>query len=84
MATLTTTRRDTPRSRALTRVTSADLLPNGEIAVSSSSHDRGARRYSRTDSFPRSVSTALVWIWQTRLSLTPSTSPICASVMPSK
>jgi len=31
----------------------------------------------------RSCRTALVWIWQTRLSVTPSTWPISASVKPS-
>ncbi len=50
----------------------------------SSSHLRGARSQavSRNGelSRERSCSTALVWIWQTRLSVTPSTSPICAKV----
>ena len=35
-------------------------------------------------SLVRRLSTALVWIWHTRDSVTPSTSPICARVIPSK
>ena len=38
---------------------------------------------SATSIRPRSCNTALVWIWHTRLSVTPRTCPISASVSPS-
>ena len=39
--------------------------------------------FSARNIFARSWRTALVWIWQARLSVTPSTRPISASVRPS-
>jgi hypothetical protein len=59
--------------------------PDGETAKRKPQIANSSKFYPAplAASLPRSWRTARVWIWQTRLSVTPSTSPMSASVKPS-
>ena len=68
---------------ALTQGPAAGPGRSHKGAISRQEREPQADSLSATSIRPRSCNTALVWIWHTRLSVTPRTWPISASVSPS-
>src|SRR5687767_1527685 len=75
----------TARNTAARATARTGGLLGGAAGQGGSAVRRKLQASSRSGSaiLDRSWSTALVWIWHTRLSVTPSTSPISARVRPS-
>jgi hypothetical protein len=78
-------RRPAARPPGITRTAAVITLPTGCDAQQGCVPGRLAQAGSRSEARmrERSCSTDLVWIWHTRLSVTPSTWPISARVRPS-